>query len=145
MYRNVESLCYTPGTNSVVRVKSLSHARLFATPWTAAHQASVSMRFSKQEYWSRLPFLSPGDLPWPRDRTWVSWTTGRFLTNQRRSLPYSKLSNDLPFQLESNPSFLMKLQCKLFNFIFFQSLPLLHCSSHTGSLSPKNMPDTFMP
>ena len=34
-----------------------------ATPWTVAHQAPLSMEFSKQEYWSGLPFPSPGDLP----------------------------------------------------------------------------------
>ena len=35
------------------------------TPWTVAHQASLSMGFSRQEYWSGLPFSSPGDLPNP--------------------------------------------------------------------------------
>ena len=48
-----------------VKVKSLSHVRLFVTPWTVAYQASPSMRFSRQEYWSGLLFLSPGDLPDP--------------------------------------------------------------------------------
>ena len=38
---------------------SLSHVWLFATPWTIAHQASLSMGFSRQEYWSGLPFPSP--------------------------------------------------------------------------------------
>ena len=47
-------------------MKSLSHVRLFVTPWTIAHQASPSMGFSRQEYWSGLPFPSPGDLPDPR-------------------------------------------------------------------------------
>ena len=42
-----------------------SHIQLFATPWTVAHQASLSMGFSRQEYWSGLPFPSPGDLPNP--------------------------------------------------------------------------------
>ena len=46
-------------------VKSLSRVRLFATLWTVAHQAPPSMGFSRQEYWSGLPFLSPGDLPDP--------------------------------------------------------------------------------
>ena len=46
-------------------VKLLSHVRLFATPWTVAHQAPPSMEFSRQEYWSGLPFPSPGDLPDP--------------------------------------------------------------------------------
>ena len=48
-----------------VKVKLLSRVRLFATQWTVAHQAPPSMGFSKQEYWSGLPFPSPGDLPDP--------------------------------------------------------------------------------
>ena len=46
-------------------VKSLSHVRLFATPWTVACQAPPFMGLSRQEYWSGLPFPSPGDLPDP--------------------------------------------------------------------------------
>ena len=42
-----------------VKVKSLSHVQLLATPWTAAHQAPPSMGFSRQEYWSGLPLPSP--------------------------------------------------------------------------------------
>ena len=41
----------------------LRHVWLFATPWTVARQAPLSMEFSRQEYWSGLPFPSPGDLP----------------------------------------------------------------------------------
>ena len=41
----------------------LSHVQLFATPWTVAHQAPLSMGFSSQEYWSGLPIPPPGDLP----------------------------------------------------------------------------------
>ena len=48
-----------------VKVKLLSHVRLSATPWTVAYQASPSMGFSRQEYWSGLPFPSPVDLPDP--------------------------------------------------------------------------------
>ena len=48
-----------------VKVKSLSCVRHFATLWTVAHQAPPSMGFSRQEYWSGLPFPSPGDLPDP--------------------------------------------------------------------------------
>ena len=47
-------------------VQSLSRVQLFATPWTAALQAPLSMGFSRQEYWSGMPLLSPGDLPYPR-------------------------------------------------------------------------------
>ena len=39
-----------------MKVKSLSHVRLLATPWTAAYQAPLSMGFSRQEYWSGLPY-----------------------------------------------------------------------------------------
>ena len=42
-----------------------SHVQFFATPWTVVHQASLSMDFSSQEYWNRLPFPPPGDLPNP--------------------------------------------------------------------------------
>ena len=43
----------------------LSHVQLCVTPWTVAHQAPLAMEFSRQEYWSGLPFPSPGDLPNP--------------------------------------------------------------------------------
>ena len=42
-----------------VKVKSLSHVQLLATPWTAAHQAPQPMGFSRQEYWSGVPLPSP--------------------------------------------------------------------------------------
>ena len=47
-------------------MKSLSHVQLFVTPWTVACQAPLSMGISRQEYWSGLPFPSPGDRPDPR-------------------------------------------------------------------------------
>ena len=47
------------------KVKMLSHVQLFVIPWTAAYQVPLSMGFSRQESWSELPFLSPGDLPDP--------------------------------------------------------------------------------
>ena len=45
-----------------MKVKSLSRVQLFVTAWTIAYQASLSMGFSRQEYWSGLSFPSPGDL-----------------------------------------------------------------------------------
>ena len=48
-----------------MKAKLLSRVRLFETPWTVAHQAPPSMGFSRQEYWSGLPFPSPGNLPNP--------------------------------------------------------------------------------
>ena len=54
---------YNEGFVKVVVVKSLSRFQVFVTPWTVAHQAPPSIEFSRQEYWSVLPFPSPGDLP----------------------------------------------------------------------------------
>ena len=51
------------------KLKSLSHVWLFATPWTVAHRAPLSMGFSRQDYWSGLTFPSPGDLPNPEVKT----------------------------------------------------------------------------
>ena len=48
-----------------LRVCLLSHVQLFGTPWTVACQAPLSMGFSREEYWSGLPFPSPGELPDP--------------------------------------------------------------------------------
>ena len=47
------------------KVKLLSCVRFFATPWTVAYQAPLSMEFFRHEYWSGLPFPSPEDLPDP--------------------------------------------------------------------------------
>ena len=48
-----------------VKVKSLSRVQLFVTPWTVAHQVPLTMGFPRQEYWSGLPFPSPGNFPDP--------------------------------------------------------------------------------
>ena len=49
--------------NSCMHAQSLSHVQLFLTPWSTAFQALLTMRFSRQEYWSGLPFPFPGDVP----------------------------------------------------------------------------------
>ena len=68
-----------------VKVKSLCRVQLFATPWTAAHQAPPSMRFSRQEYWSGVPLPSPtkalGD-------TTLEWSSGR--PKPLRKRPYCR-------------------------------------------------------
>ena len=46
-----------------MHAQSVSRFRLFATPWTIAHQVPLSMGFSRQEYWYRLPCSPPGALP----------------------------------------------------------------------------------
>ena len=57
--------CYNKVFIKWIKLKSLSHVRLFAAPWIVAYQAPLSMGFSRQEYWSGLPFPSPGNLPDP--------------------------------------------------------------------------------
>ena len=67
----------------MIVVQSLSPIWLFLIPWTVTCQALLSVGFPRQEYWSRLPFPSPGDLPWPRDRTHISCISciaGKFFT-----------------------------------------------------------------
>ena len=65
LFTFVSSGFTVPDAGVKVKVKLLSHVQLFATPWTVAYQALRSMGFSSQEYWSGLPFPSPGDLPNP--------------------------------------------------------------------------------
>ena len=48
-----------------VKVLVTQYVQLFVTPWTVAYHAPLSMGFSRQEYWSGLPFASPEDLPDP--------------------------------------------------------------------------------
>ena len=64
----------------------LSCIQLFVTPWTVVHQAPLSMGFSRQEYWSGLPFPSPGDLPDPGIES-------RFPALQTDSLPFEPPEN----------------------------------------------------
>ena len=68
-------------------VKSLSRVRLFATSWTVAHQAPLSMGFARQEYWSGLPFPSPGDLPNPGIKPMSPALAGGFFTTEPTEKP----------------------------------------------------------
>ena len=70
----VTSLCLN------YKVKSLSHVRLFVTPWTVTYEAPLSMGFSRQEYWSGFPFPFPGDLPNPGIEPGLPHCRGRCFT-----------------------------------------------------------------
>ena len=78
-------------TGYVCMLSHISCVRLCTTPCTVALQAPLSMEFSRQEYWSGLPFLSPGDLPDPRIKpaSFMSpaLTDGLFTTNTIREAP----------------------------------------------------------
>ena len=59
----------------------------FATPWTVAHQAPLSIGFPRQEYWSRLSFPSPGDLPDPGFKPVFPALAGRLFTTEPPGKP----------------------------------------------------------
>ena len=64
-----------------------SHVQLFVIPWTVAHQAPLTMGFSRQEYWSGLPFPSPGDLPNPGIEPMYPALAGGFFTTEPPGKP----------------------------------------------------------
>ena len=68
---------------------TLSHVQPFVTPWTVAHQAPLSVEFSRQESWSGLPSPSPRDLPDPGTETLSPALAGMFFTPERPGLYYS--------------------------------------------------------
>ena len=86
------------------KVKSLSRVWLFATPWTVAYQAPLSMGFSRQEYWSELPLPSPGESSWPRDQTQVSCIAGRCFNLWATREPGKRRQN-YQVQLSATPQF----------------------------------------
>ena len=65
----------------------LTHVQPFGIPWTIAHQAPLSVRFSRQEYWSGLPFPSPGDLPDPGIEPTSLALAGGFFTTAPPGMP----------------------------------------------------------
>ena len=67
--------------------QSLSRVRLFMTTWTVAREAPPSMGFPRQEYWSGLPFLSPGDLPDPGIESVSPALAGIFFTTEPPGKP----------------------------------------------------------
>ena len=96
--------------------QSLSHVRVFLTPWTVAHQAALFMEFSRQEYWIELQFPSPEYLP-----TQVS-SLGLLLCRQI----LSHLSHQGSPTLEEVPNVLVK---PTGSFILLTSYKLLTCSA----------------
>ena len=117
-----------------VKVKSLSRVRLFATPWTVAHQAPPSMRFSRQEYWSGLPFPSPGESSQPRDRTQVSRIAGRCYIQVQ---PLFK-SHSLLFRTINQPQFLSISCLSYFEWFYVTLFKPQHRLLKSTLFSPPN-------
>ena len=100
VYRGVSFFC------AFVHAQSLSRIQLLATLWTVAHQASLSMEFSRQEYWSWLPFPTPGDLPDPgiEPTSLVSPAlTGRSFTTALPGKPLSFFLGDPKYYSHTGP------------------------------------------
>ena len=73
--------CPRATRSDISRMHAMSfQLHLFVTTWTIAHQATLSLEFSRQEYWSGLPYPLPGDLPDPGMELGSSHTAGRFFT-----------------------------------------------------------------
>ena len=101
-------------------VKSLCSVWLFVTPWTVAYQASPSIGFSKQEYWSGLPFPTPGEYSQPGDQTRIScigrcvvqhWATWEVLTTLDLT-PWRPTRPSRPNAWKSSPFHDKGLECK---------------------------------
>ena len=75
------------GNEKIVVVYLLSLVPLFMTPWNIVCQAPLSMGFPRQEYWSGLPFPSPGDLPDPGTELTTPALAGRFFTPEPLEKP----------------------------------------------------------
>ena len=73
----------------------LSRVQLFATPWTVAHQAPLSMEFFLQEYWSGLPFPTPEDLPNVGVKPTSPSLAGRLVTPESSGKPHEGVGVDV--------------------------------------------------
>ena len=121
-----------------VKVKSVSCVQLFANPWTAAYQALSSMEFSRQEYWSGLPFPSPGDLSnpgiEPRSPALQADTFTVWATRKPKGVFYSfhqfwKILCHFPYFIVLLSSLLWGLQLHIYYTLW--SCPIAHwCSFH---------------
>ena len=76
---------------AITKVKLISRVRLFATPWTVACQAPLFLGFSRQGYWSGLPFPSPGDLPYPGIKPGCPALQADSLPSEPLEIPTKKL------------------------------------------------------
>ena len=97
-------------------MKSLSSVQLFATPWTIAYQAPPSMGISRQEYWSGLPFPSPGELPDPG----IKLASPELEADTLPSEPPGKLSrviNSVTNRMERSFVIQTKLMCLLRSYL----------------------------
>ena len=103
------TVCSASSTSvPLICVHILSHVRLFATQWTVARQAPLSMGFPRQEYWSGLPFPSPGDLADPGIETIPPVSPALW----EDSLPLEPLGKSAPLTAHFNSFFVISILLK---------------------------------
>ena len=82
---------------------SLHHVQIFATPWAIAFQAPLSVEFSRQEYWSGLPFRSSADLPYPQIKPRCPALQTDSLPSEPPRKPIKHVICIISFNLHNNP------------------------------------------
>ena len=112
-----------------------SRAQLSSTPWTRAHQAPLPMEFSKQEYWSGLPFPPPGDLPNPGIKAASLALAGRFFTAEPPGKPVKTTSLFVP-EVEAHQLRMFEVTWESDSGIGPWTTKILKSCHHIGSLAP---------
>ena len=105
---------------------SLIRVRLFETPWTVAHKAPLSMEFFGQEYWTRLPFPPPGDLPNPGINQHffclLHWQTDSLLLTRLPGKPRRHITTN--YSINKLPSLNFRLSFKVTSSGYVRSVKL---------------------
>ena len=89
---------YSSACNFRQHACMFNHVGFFVTPWTVVHQAPLFKGFSRQEYWSGWPFLTPGKSSWPRDQTCIpclSCLARGFFTTESPGEPFREHGSHL--------------------------------------------------
>ena len=96
--------------------QSLSRVQFYATPWTVAYQALLSMGFSREEYWSGLPFPTAGDLPEPGIEPESLALAGGFLTTEppENSVKYF-ICNSIQKHFHKKPQIISSLDVSVYS------------------------------
>ena len=97
--------------NRLLLFRCFRRVQLFVTPWTVAHQAPLSMGFSRQEYWSGQPFPSLGALPDPGIEPWSPALQVDFLLSEPRGKPNLKANTNASLLVEKQTSLVTKFLC----------------------------------
>ena len=104
---------------------SLSHVQLSGTSWTVAHQAPLSMEFSRQEYWSALLFPSPGDLPNPGTEPGFPALQADSLPSEPPGKPINGISVQFSSVNQLRPTLCDPMDCSTPGFPVHHQLPEL--------------------